>query len=69
MTKSEFQDRWRYHLVGLLMDATQARTSQDREFFLRSVFAKIDAFLGAVYDGARPAPAKPEPPKQEPPKR
>lgn len=54
MTKEQFQDRWRYHLAGIVLDATACRTSEERALFLRNVLAKIDSNLGSMYDQMQP---------------
>jgi hypothetical protein len=56
VTREEFVDRWRWHLGGIALDAVAARNNDERAFFLRAVFAKIDKNLGAMYDDLQPAP-------------
>ncbi|MGD9712862.1 MAG: hypothetical protein AB7V46_12435 [Thermomicrobiales bacterium] len=63
MTKTEFIDRWKHELAGMVLDAMLHRHGAEAAIFARNSMRKIDERLGQMFDQLNPpaeVPAKPQ---------
>lgn len=63
MTKTEFVNRWKHSLGGMVLDAMQARNGPAASLFTQTIMEKIEKHLGLMYAELVPDPIGPEKPK------